>query len=657
MTENIYIPLTGKTLTAVLRNGTSVLEHTAIDEILGLLALQNLLTMKTAVGALENGLSNSFKLLKQQIPSNQKEKVRAHIIEQLDLERIRTAAKIMSASGVMLVEDEAINERPYLNSEGLWDHTFSQWYIPGEHADTSAIYPISDFIAKSSNSRGYLTADQARIISTIKADIHEPLAVQGYAGVGKTYIVKALLEMLQEHGVKPLNILILAQTRHQYLALLEQLPKGYRGMTFGMLAAKILPDEFYRFKHKQERIQRMDYSRLIEYYNFTGQAGLSASGIAHYCYMTLKNYCESAADQVHEGHLPYAIKNRTSGGVQEINILKAHVVKAAQDLWLKTVDVSCMDLAIPIRDYHRIKLAALLGRQIPAYISHALIDESHDLTQAMIQLIDGSLHCNCITLGDAYQNFNGVNNRRSETVRKTQVVESYRAGNGIAELVNPVVQTHPFGQSNDVFRGNVKIHTSVEYYKTAQVPDVPTAILCSNDWACWEWVQRVAGGGGAFECLSDLNHFVQDTINLFSREIRSTHVALSNHSNWASLYRANKGNDAFKRIHEMLDRGYRHEDWDNAIKSMKNKSGGPKYLIGKAESSRNREFDRLMLTPDVIDLVGTETMGPGQRARINSILYVAITRARYELLVPISLREWIEEVSARKAVIEAARKI
>jgi hypothetical protein len=656
MTEKVYIPLTAKTLTAVLRNGTDALKNTSVDQTIGLLALQNLPAMKTAAGALEQGLYNLFNALKIHTIAQQLELLRAHIIKQLDQEKIKAAAKIMYESGVMLIHEETIKNRSYLNTEGDWDFTFSQWYSPHAEAETSKVFPLSDFISTKNSETGFLTEAQARIISTIKADIDEPLAVQGYAGVGKTYIVKALLEMLQDQGIKPLNVLILAQTRNQYHALLKNLPKGYRGMTFGMLATKVLPDEFYRFKHKPEQIIRMDYNRLISYYNFTEQAGLSASTIAHYCYMTLKNYCESADDRVSEKHLPYAIKNRTSGGWQECNILKEHVIKAAQDLWLKTVDISSTDLIIPIRDYHRIKLAALLDRQIPAYITHAIIDESHDLTQAMIQFIDSNQTCNCITLGDAYQNFNGVDYKRSETIRKTQINESYRAGNGIAELVNPVVQTHPFGQSNAVFRGNTKIYTAVEYYKTAKVPTVPTAILCSNDWACWEWVQRVSNGGGDFECLSNLDHFVKDAINLFIHDIRATHVALSNYSDWSSLYRAYKSNATFKRIHEMLDQGYSFDDWQNTTKKLKPSSKKPKYIIGKAESSRNREFDRLMLSPDIIDLVGKDTMGPGQRARLNSILYVAITRARYELLAPLSLREWIEEINGRQLVIEAAKK-
>jgi hypothetical protein len=657
MSVKVYIPLTAKTLTAVLSDGTTALKGIEIDEIFGLFALQHLISATTAVGVLEKGLSHSFDLLKQHLLSGRQNILRENFIELIDPDKIKAAAKIMYESGIALVGEAAIADRTYLDMEGNWDYTFSHWYLSGADVESSILFPLSDFITTSDPGSGFLTAAQARVLGTIKADIHEPLAVQGYAGVGKTFIVRALLELLQERGVRQQNILILAQTRNQYHALLSKLPKGYKGKTFGMLAADLLPDEFYRFKYRPEQIVRMDYSRLISYYNFTHQVGLSAVNIAHYCYMTLKNYCESGADLVSEEHLPYAIKNRTRGGWEECNMLRLQIIKAAQDLWSQTINPACTELSIPIRDYHRIKLAAQLKRQIPAHISHAIIDESHDLTQAMIQLIDGNLHCNCISLGDAYQNFNGVNHKRSEIIRKTEVVDSYRAGNEIAVLVNPVVQSHPFGQSNDVFCGNAQIYTAVEYYKTAKVPDVPTAILCSNDWACWEWVQRVGGGGADLECLSDLDHFVKDAIYLFTRAVRATHVTLSNHVDWASLFRANKDNAAFRRIQEMLERGYTFEDWSNATKSLKKKTQAPKYLIGKAESSRNREFDRLMLTPDIIDLVGKETMGSGQRARLNSILYVAITRARYELLAPLSLREWIEEVTARKAVIEAARSL
>lgn len=662
MTQKTYIPVTVEILISVMKAKKSfktALEEVAIDEILGLLALQNLPDMQSdgsPLPALERGLSKAFALAKKQTLQGEQDLFRTYSIDLLDHKKLESGTKVMYKFGIGLVLPADITRRAYLDSDGSWDFTFSQNYR-GEEYPSSLIYP-----AKESSS--FLTDEQGRVINTISADIEEPLQLQGYAGTGKTHIIRVLLDLLNSRGIKPKNVLILSYTVNQVQSLTSKLLKEYKGMTFGLLAARMLPREYLRFKRKSERTFHLNYSELADYYNIGNLAGLTRKEIVNYANMTVKNFCESADESVGKDHLPYAIRKRTAGGWQECNILRELVVKTAQDLWGKTIDWSCRDMAIPARDYHRIKIAAKLRLEIPSQYTHVIVDEAHDLTQAMIQIVDGSPQCSCISFGDFYQNLNGVKNKRSPNIRKAEVIQSYRSGGILSELVNPVIQSHPFGQI-DLFRGNTEVFTSVDYYKKAKVPDSAATILVSDNWALWEWVQRVAKTGCSFELISyaeDLNSFVEDVLKLKKFGMRPTHWSIVKFSSWASMVKAFEDNTGFQKILKMLDRNYSVTDWQKVMTFHKTSEKTQKkalYVLGKAEDSRNREYDRLMLTPDIINLavVGNlkEDGSKARQAKLLSQLYVAVTRVKFVLMAPIELRHWVEEVTGRQQAILKAK--
>ena len=64
------------------------------------------------------------------------------------------------------------------------------------------------------------------------------------------------------------------------------------------------------------------------------------------------------------------------------------------------------------------------------------------------------------------------------------------------------------------------------------------------------------------------------------------------------------------------------------------------YIIGRIEDAKNREFSRVMLMQDA--LVLEEDSDFGRANRINH-LYTGISRARDELILPLRLREWVED--------------
>jgi hypothetical protein len=66
------------------------------------------------------------------------------------------------------------------------------------------------------------------------------------------------------------------------------------------------------------------------------------------------------------------------------------------------------------------------------------------------------------------------------------------------------------------------------------------------------------------------------------------------------------------------------------------------------EIAKNREFDVVMLTPDTIDMVrNAENIAKARMGYASAALYIGATRVRHRLIAPESLRNWIEEITAK----------
>ena len=639
MSQVVYVPVTDETLSNLLKADSTFgafLEPLCLDELLGLFALQRLpdfLAEPLPLVEFEKLLALSFEAVRG-LPEKSTSSLKQDIVRNLDFVKLTTGVKAMHMLGVRLVNPEVIETRAYLTGPGEWDYEFNQRY-------GSRLF-ASDHLLENSPYR--LSEEQTRVAGIVISEMDEHLHLQGYAGTGKTYLIRGLLDLLQSRGIPPEQVLIIALSFSQLKNLMTKIPKGYQGMTFGALAAQVIPRDYLRLKRSPEHQYQISEQEIARHYNFGTIAGAGDLETARFVTATLRNYCYSADDRVGTNHLPKELQSRIQGGRKENELLKELVVKTAEDMWRKTTDSKSRDLRPPIRGYHQIKLVAQQGWTIPRNFSHVIIDEAHDLSPAMLQFLDASPQC-CISLGDDYQNLNGAAHHRSHLVREKQISQSYRAGTQLNQLVNPIINKHPFGPK-DNFRGHSDIHTLVEYYTQAEVPDSPAAILVGSDWSLWEWVQRVANKGQRYDLISSLpalDNFVEGTVKLKTYGIRPNHPLLHKFTKWDDLAKHYKNDSGFVKINEMLDRHYALSDWE-ATKQLYSPQGKNVYVLGKADQSRNHEFDRLMLTPDVIGVV---TGTGGQVAKKMSVLYVAITRVKHILIAPASLRDWIEEISAR----------
>jgi hypothetical protein len=374
---------------------------------------------------------------------------------------------------------------------------------------------------------------------------------------------------------------------------------------------------------------------LVRHLGIQSSGRFSSLDIARAASSTVTRFCYSSDLEINAWHVPEANLFDPSS--------KRMVLHHATELWKAILTPSSRDFQPPLRTYHRLKWAALNGWKIPETYTHVLIDECHDLSKPMLQILDGSSQV-VISLGDEYQNLQGRPQRRSAIVRERAVTYSVRSGPMVESLINPIISAYP-GNSKLPFHGNPLNKTEIAYYQQPQVPDEAAVILARDTWGLFEWAQRLAVVNVDFELLSDadnLNVFVSDCVELFEHRTRPRHRELFRFGSWDEVANQNHRNRGFQRIDRMLRKGYSTKDWQKTSARIVERSTRG-FAVGLIQDVRNREFDTIMLTPEIVEGVW-KTRGAALAA-VGSTIYVAVTRARRRLIVPEELRNWVEEIS------------
>lgn len=135
---------------------------------------------------------------------------------------------------------------------------------------------------------------------TFRANLNEDLHVQGYAGIGKSHLLGALLECL-----RPEKTLVLARTGAKLATLRERMGlarDGKAGSTFAAFAKALLQagrpgaDKTpARLPGKQAVSQALD---ILGWRGHDGQATLNV------CLKVLENYCTSSHHSSRPGTCP-----------------------------------------------------------------------------------------------------------------------------------------------------------------------------------------------------------------------------------------------------------------------------------------------------------------------------------------------------------------
>lgn len=635
---DLYLPISARMLDRALDETESFekeLSKFAVAQFGALILLQYLPKLKqTPSLAPDRILAEAVKRGNAQVSSGGWPAFTADAISILDREKIRAGHLLLADFGIALLDDDVILQRSYLTADGEWDSTFRDRH-------RARLIQSLQSIDLPPGGRGVLTMEQSRIFREVTTQADDHIHVQGYAGTGKSYLIRSLLTMFQPTGAK---VLVLAERQRQLDALLAGMAQmGHvHPRRFGRLVSEMVPSDLTDPINR--RMARTNYSLMtipdddvVRHLGIQSGSGFLSREIVKAVRSTVAGFCYGGDREIDANHIPDWCASSFDATTKQI------VLHHATELWKAILSPSSRDFQPPVREYHRVKWAALKGWQIPAHYTHVLIDECHDLAKPMLQILDRSPQA-VISLGDEYQNLQGRPQQRSNVIRQRAVTHSVRSGHMIENIVNPIITTHP-GKIKLPFRGNPLSKTQITYYEKSQVPDKPAAIVVGDTWGLFEWAQRLAARNVDLTLLGSRNNldiFVKDCIELHQHGTRPRHGELFRFGSWDTLANRYHDNGGFQRIDRMLRGGYSTGDWMKTSNRFV-KHGLHGYALGLIEDVRNREFDSVMLAPELADNAWN-----AQRtalAAAGSAIYVAVTRARHQLIVPERLRNWIEEIS------------
>lgn len=541
---------------------------------------------------------------------------------------------LIEKHNLVLLEEEEVAARDYLTAAGAWDFSFRQRHI-------GKLNPLLQTVQTGYGKGFQLTDQQFRIYNTLRDQIDEHLHLEGRAGVGKTALICWLLELLDHQ-----QTLLLTYTRQQLNALTSRI-KGakFHAMTFVELASDLLftSPSVYRKPDRQRTAQTYqvsdaDIARML---GLLPVGDLSPERVASIAQRTVQSFCSSGSDSITAENLPHIDTPLSKADT-------AGLVGYAHLIWQETVQPKILFEGRPtrlhVRGYHLIKMLALDSSITinPNWVKHILVDEAHDLSVPMVQILDRCQQA-IYTLGDSIQRLDGIPVRRSQAVRPREITQSVRAGREMEAIVNPLLMAHPRVQLAPL-EGARNKKTIIEYYDRVEIPQDGTTILVGSEFGIFEWFQRLATAGARF-CLlgtarKEFTTFVNDCIELYRFGSPTRHGLLFKYSTWNALSSAYSTNPSFRAIETLLERGYKSTDFEKSMARLVPPDKATIFL-GRVSDVRSMEMDRVMLGRDLLAPVR-----PGDTdaaARLFSMLYTGSSRARYQLLVPGHLREWIQD--------------
>lgn len=633
--DKLYIPLSERKANALVVSDAALelLEDFTEAEIAAVLMIQHITNFdqgKSIVSPAERLLAN---LIAWGVRQSQEGGNLALEAKRLfDVNKLSAGLDVLLETGLELMPQDDVDSAEYLLGDGSWDYEFRVRHYK----------KVAAFKAEVETPKGkllVLSAPQDLIVRSFLAEKDESIHIQGYAGTGKTYLISSLTKFMN-----PFSTLVLAQTKTQLYELTYRLQDSHiAAKTFKALAAELLITKRPHLVAAADDYLNLSDSEVSRVLNIGSVGVVSPGRVTAICRRAVKRYCQSGDKYLTKWHLPY-IKELISP--VDVAVLVQYAIR----IWEATISPPVYEVKFPVRGFHLIKYLSLTEEVIPETFAHVIIDESHDLSRPILQILDRSPQA-VITLGDEYQCINGPVFKRSKNIRQRDITLSVRAGKNMEGVLNPLIYAHPT-KIKLPFEGGGNDGTKVIYYELGKVPERPSTILVESEWGMFEWFQRLSHAGVRFALLHgskrEFVDFMTDCINLFHRGVQPKHRILFFHTTWESLAQSQINNGVFEKIETMLVRGYDIDKLKISLLLLDDVSHGG-YQLGMVENVRNAEFDSVMLAPDLLSEIRSgDVLGFDRKI---CALYTGGSRAKYELLVPGGIGEWIgsQKYSATKS--------
>jgi len=531
------------------------------------------------------------------------------------------------------MDDDEIEKREFLDNAGYWIK-----HAPNDLDEPDLV--DASFPRNADRFQAQYTSDQARILQIYLADKEESLDIQGFAGTGKTHLISAIA-----NASDPKSLVIAAQTTSQLDALRPKLGNSYQYMTFGALANTSLRSNLFERKSFAQFRTSLDYKtsnkELFQKLNMASVGTMTNEWTAYAVNATVRSFCFSGANVFSEKNIPsYLTLSQEE---------TAAIISMAERLWFITINPAPDDTQpVPLRSFHSIKQLSLLGEGLVGKYSTIIVDESHDLTIPMRQVLSQSKQA-ILSFGDRFQNLKAPVFQQSltpEKIRQREMSQSFRVGKTANDLYNEILDTHPV-PAVSAFEGTNKTDTLIQPYEQFTIPEKPTTFLSTDLWKTFKLVIDLHKLGANFYILRNtllqLKQLISQCIELhMSYPVHNRHHLLRKINNWNDLL-SSLNTETYQLLDSLFSNGFNHQQWEDICEKASIKSKRS-YIVGLIEHSRNHEFESVVILPDSLTLAHQNKHDLSNA--VNEI-YTGISRAKHIITPPADLNGWLQDIRSK----------
>jgi len=639
LSSSLFLPVAGETCASLLgADGAKVLTTLTDPELAAILVIQNL------AGATEEQLTSHWaesvlaKLIAWAVDARQSAAsgLLSEAQRLFDPGKFYSGCKVTKRSSLRFLLADEVSARDYLLPNGKWDVAFKARHHRYKN-------PFSEQVITPWHRERWLSPAQDKLIRTFRANLDEHLHIQGYAGIGKSHLLGALRECL-----RPEKTLVLAHTEGKLEALRKRMGGAHAketGFTFMKFAQSLLPG--YRPQPASTPARIPSKLALSQELNILGLSGHDVPATLNICLKVIERYCQTRDGSLSAKHLPkfqYPLSD-----------LDARVLlQYSSRLWMYVEANPAWDKQVGLETLLPIKRASLAGCVVPARYSHVLIDESQDLPESLLQIVERGRQV-LITLGDEYQQAGGAMVNRKREVRRSDVSYSVRSGRNVESLVNPLIYRHS-KKGKIPFEGASDADVNIKHYPLGFLPSDGCVVLTASYWDTMKWIIQMSAAGRALslrnaKALQDFKQFMTTAIALFKPDFYRAdqssdgpHLYFSEMSSWQQVREANQYDGAFLWVEAELEKGFNIADM-NQLKGM---LGQPDKgcTVMMAKEAGGMEFDRVLLTPELLTM--EKFKNSDEFDEQICAVYIAISRAKRQLYIPNNVVEWVEHHNHQK---------
>lgn len=466
------------------------------------------------------------------------------------------------------------------------------------------------------------TREQTVVANVIASARDEHIAVNAYAGTGKTHLIHTLASSLGN------AITYIAPSQAHLYGFHAHAASGahnVRVTTLWQLAHDLcrVHARTLGLNHAPRHVRSLlNSSQQAEIAGIEAIAGTGKEWVLQTVLRAINRWCHSGDDEMADRHFQHAREIMPEQRMQ--------YRQAAMRVWAAMFNrPPRTSPSFDMNINHLAKWLVQSNAQIPALFGMLMVDEAHDLQPAWAHLFFRYAG-GCVLLGDPHQRLQGMATRAPHA-KPVTMAHSMRMGLGADSLVQRTLAMAPRAAIDEAFAGSRQHITRQHLYSTtSELPEDGLRIY-GSEWALLADALRLRDAGTSFRILPastrELQRLIPAAVSLFRYGDAYRGMQINGQRSWAGVVDSLE-KQGRQDVVRLFERGFNDQHLRELL-AAETAEGEVAVTLALIDHAKNLESPRVVLMDSCFDLnVGRRNYNPANAT------YLALTRARDEIWLP-----------------------